>query len=291
MLSIVVVNYNTFDFTSLCLQSIYAFVTGISFEVILVDNGSSEAIPAAFTSLFPDIILVRSERNLGFAGGVNEGVKRSSGEYILLLNSDAELTSYGIERCLDRLRADEKVGVLSCKTQFRNGQLQHIANDFPSITKELCELLRLHRFAPRIFRLNGYYFDHLSEREVDWVWGTFFLMPRHVLSIFPNGALPDTFFMYFEDVLWCYEMKRYGLKVLYYPNYSVIHHSGGSSSEAFASERKLQLLIENEKLFLSQTRGRVYMIAVYFLRALKFLSLRKREFINLSGRYLRAALW
>ena len=91
-LSVIIINYNTFALTNKCIETIYQFTKGVEFEIILVDNASAECDADLFKKNFPDITLIKSTTNLGFSGGNNLGIQQASGEYILLLNSDIELT-------------------------------------------------------------------------------------------------------------------------------------------------------------------------------------------------------
>lgn len=230
--SIIIVNFNTFDLTTQCLRSVYERTSGgLDYEVILVDNASSECDPDRFTKEFPGIRLVKAAKNLGFAGGNNLGIERSSGRNILLLNSDAELGNDAVSLAHRRLESDPRIGALSAKLIYPDGRVQLVCNRFPSFMREAVELLRLHKLlSPRrrgeVFLSS--YFPHEYEIEVDWIWGAFLMFPRKALAAFPNKRLTETFFMYGEDREWCYLIKAAGYSVLFYPDALVVHHLGGS---------------------------------------------------------------
>src|SRR4051812_35387010 len=114
-LSIIVINFNTFDLTCKCIRSVLNTVRGITYEIVLVDNASDECPPQIFKDLFPTIILIPQEKNLGFAGGNNAGLKLAKGDIILLLNSDTEVLDSAINKAYKYLTARPDVGVVSSK--------------------------------------------------------------------------------------------------------------------------------------------------------------------------------
>src|SRR5205085_2670410 len=113
--SIIIVNYNTFELTCACIQSVLARTEKVSFEIILVDNASVERPAGDFLEKFPSIILVENKENLGFARGNNAGIARASGDMILLLNSDTELMNDAIAICWSFLQTQPSVGVVSAR--------------------------------------------------------------------------------------------------------------------------------------------------------------------------------
>lgn len=287
-LSIIIVNYNTFDLTCKCIESVLKYTVLHDYEIILVDNDSSECSPHLFKERFPQIHLIVSPRNVGFAKGNNLGIGKARGDYLLLLNSDIELLEDAIVPLLDYMQQNPSVGVVSPMLVYPDGRIQHVAGRFPGVRYELVELLRLHKFlGPEA--LLGWYFDHQSLVDADWVWGAFFLMRREVLELFPGRQLPDDFFMYFEDVQWCYYIKKAGYRIVYNPVVKAIHHVSASSMAA-ASNTKLRASLANEYVFWKKEKGSWYARMLMGLRALKYLSLRKRQFRELAKVY-GGAFW
>lgn len=292
-LSIIIVNYNTFDLTCKCIQSIYRFLNNISYEIILVDNASDERQPELFKELFPSIHLIKSETNLGFAKGNNLGIAQAKGELILLLNSDTEFIDSSPELCFSKMTAQPEIGVISSKLIYPNGETQYVANRFPSIRLELVELLRLHKLVGAETRgswLLGFYFDHQSEKKADWVWGTFFLTRKSIIDSFEGKKLPEDFFMYFEDVVWCYLIKKKGYQIRYFPQATVVHHLSSSTQAQNNDEKEWQKMLKitsNEAAFLIREKGFFYTWVLFLLRALKYLSLRKKNFVRVANFYFR----
>jgi GT2 family glycosyltransferase len=285
-LSIIIINYNTFSLTCKCIESLLRYTKGIDYEIILVDNASSECSADRFLELFPQIKLIKSPENVGFAKGNNLGLQHAQGVYILLLNSDIELTENSIEVCLNKIKQGEKIGVVSPKLVYPDGQIQHVAGRFPSISYEFIELCRLHKiFGSK--SLLGFYFNHQTEMYVDWVWGAFFLTKKVIIEQLPNGKMPDDFFMYFEDVQWCYQIKKLGYKILYTPETQVVHHVSGSSKNTNTeiNSHKIQQSLVNERTFFLKEKGWLYTKTLYFLRTLKYLSLRKKNFRTIAKIY------
>jgi GT2 family glycosyltransferase len=245
-LSIIIVNYNTFKLTTQCIQSIFGHTNNVQFEIILVDNGSSECNPNLFIQQFPEIQLIKSIENLGFSKGNNLGIKQSKGDFILLLNSDTKLKNNAIKTILDYLLSHPKAGVVSSKLIFPDGKHQSACQRFPSIRFQLFELLRLQKLFKGVSGkiLLGAFFDHNTNIEVDWVWGTCFLFRREILKRMPGGRLNEEFFMYSEDMQWCMDIKRQGYQIHYCADAEVIHYMGGSSGN------KSELMKRNNALFL-----------------------------------------
>lgn len=268
--SIIILNYNTFDLTCQCIESVRKFTHDLTFEIILVDNASKECSPDLFLEKFPDIVLIKSLVNTGFTGGNNLGLELAKGDYVLLLNSDVVLTENSILKCYNKLKNDSKIGVITCKLLYPNGIIQNQCQRFPSIFRTWIELLRIQKIMPERMRakvmLNGF-FDHLTNTDSDSIWGTFFMFPAKLLYEFQGKKLPVAFFMYAEDLLWCYTIKKLGCRVFYFADTSVIHYSKGSSAEPDANLRQ-----QNEFDFVSEYYGKLYARVLALSRGLLFKS-------------------
>ena len=285
-LSIIIINHNTFSLTCKCIKSIYEFTKKVHFEIILVDNASSECDADKFLDIFPQIKLIKSPENVGFAKGNNIGLEYAKGDYILFLNSDIELITDSIAICLNKMLSQVDIGVVSPKLIYPDRHLQHIAGRFPSIRYEFVELCRLHKILGSKSLL-GFYFDHQTETYVDWVWGAFFLTKKTIIEQLPHQKMPDDFFMYFEDVQWCYYIRQLGYKILYTPDTQAIHYVSASSKDTLleSNSRKMQQSLVNERTFLLKEKGWFYTKILYFLRTLKYLSLRKKNFRKIAKIY------
>jgi len=293
--SIIIINYNTFDLTYRCIKSIFDHEEQNSFEIILIDNASTECDAEIFKDHFQDITLIKSETNLGFAGGNNLGIQKAKGEFILLLNSDTEFINNAASIATNIIDQNSDIGVLSGQLQYPNGELQAVAGKFPSIKRELRELLRFNKALSQKQRSSyflGSEWDYTQPTEADWVWGTFFIFRKSDLALFPKGRLHDTFFMYGEDVQWCYHFKNVlKRKVLYTPDPKIIHYLGGSEkNKQIPFNNYVQKLLPNEYKWLCMTKGKLYTKIYYLTKSLIYFSLRDKNNLKIGKLFLSVSL-
>jgi GT2 family glycosyltransferase len=277
--SIIIVNYNTQALTEACVRSILEYTIGCTYEVLLVDNASKVGDVSFLAELDTRITYLPQATNLGFAKGNNKGWEVAKGAYILLLNSDTELTSDAITPALYRLKQEPMVGALSVALNYPDGRPQHPPSAFPSILTEFLALTRLERLLPHAAYVRRYYgqlIDPALPYKCDWIWGAFWMAPRHVLENMPGGKLPEDYFMYFEDVLWGWQIrKKQGLVILYDPVATVTHYISGSERATQTEEEKYRnKIFPNERRFLMEYRGKWYATIFYMLRMLHRYSLR-----------------
>lgn len=253
-LSIIIINYNTFALTGNCIRSIREKLTGVEYEIILVDNASKECDPDLFLKELPFIRLIKSKENTGFTGGNNLGVAAAKGKYLLLLNSDTELINNAPRICLEHLKAHEDVGMVTCQLRYPDGRIQYNCRRFRTIGWELQEVFPLYKLLPKEKRealMLHHYFDHQRPVECDWVWGAFMLFPASVIPKLPQQKLSDDFFMYCEDVLWCWDFKQLGYKIMFLPEAQVMHvHKGSVSKDKWINIRTTS--IKNHAQFMKK---------------------------------------
>lgn len=267
MISIIILNYNTFDLTCQCIESIYEYTKNVDFEIIVVDNASTVDDPDKFLELFPKIKLVKNTENRGFAGGCNDGIKVAKGDTILLLNSDTKLLNDAISITYDFLNTHPNVGIVTCRLENEDGSPQNNCYHFPSISKTLIELLRLQKFFPKSnFKktLYGYFFDYDNIAYPDYIWGAFFMFPKKLLDIFPNQLLPETFWMYFEDMEWCWLARQAGYEIAFVPNGRVLHYGGKNHNP-----KALNMMNDNFNQFLKLYYNKMH--AWIIIRLIKIL--------------------
>lgn len=241
-LSIIIINYNTFQLTCNCLQSIQEKLHGLTYEIVLVDNASTECDPQLFLQKFPQIKLIASPVNTGFAGGNNLGIATAKGDYLLLLNSDTALLNNAPKICYDYMQQHPKVGVTTAQLRYPDGRIQHNCRRFRTIGWELLEVFPLYKLLPQKKQqqlMLHHYFNHKNFARCDWVWGTFMLFPRKIVSQLPSKKLATDFFMYAEDVLWCWEIAQLGYEIHFLPEAKVMHvHKGSSAPDKLLRIRK-----------------------------------------------------
>jgi GT2 family glycosyltransferase len=183
--------------------------------------------------------------------------------------------------------SDKKIGVVSAKLLYPDGKIQSCCQKFPSLILEFMELFRIQKILSpkqRSQALLGAFFDHQSEIYTDWVWGTFFMIKSEVINQLPEKKLPEDFFMYGEDMLWCYYIgKKLKYNIFYFPQAQVIHLLSSSSQKA--NFNKQLAMLKNEQLFMKKFYGNLHTWLIIKLRAIKYLSIREfslfRTFWNL----------
>lgn len=232
-LSIIIVNYNTRDLLRKCLQSVFASRTNHAFEVWVVDNASTDGSAEMVRSEFPKVKLIENQENAGYARANNQAVKKLAGRCVLLLNSDVEVAPDTFDKMLSFMDNNSTVGISGCKVIKSNGELDLACRrSFPNPVNAMFRLTGLSFLFPKS-RFSSYNLTYLPEdqtAEVDSVMGAFLLVRREVIN--KIGLLDESFFMYGEDLDWCYRAKEAGFKVMYVPVTTVIHHKGSSSRKA-----------------------------------------------------------
>ena len=236
LVSIIIINYNTFKITCDCIESVIQFTKQVSYEIILVDNASPDDNPDDFLVKFPGIRLIKSNENGGFAKGNNIGIKEASGDIILLLNSDTILTEDSVSIAAAHLQQHTDIGALSVRLIYPDGKLQHTARKFRSIRNELLDLIRpfllMLPYKSRSALMLNQYFKGDYSTYCDWVSGAFMMFDKTLLSRLPGQILDERFFMYGEDQLWCYQFTQLGYRSYYLSDTTVIHILNASTEPA-----------------------------------------------------------
>jgi GT2 family glycosyltransferase len=228
-LSIIIVSWNTRDLLTRCLQSIYKTIDLPAFEVIVVDNASTDDSVGATRELFPKAQIIENRENLGFARANNRAAAISRGRYMLLLNSDAQLLENAVQAMFDLAEANPGAGIVGARLLNADSTFQASHTPFPNLWQEFMILSGLGRM------LYGCWYPSRGPEEdrgpqiVDYVEGACLLV-RH--DAFEDvGGLNEGYFMYAEEVDWCYAMREKGWQVWYQPEARVIHLGGGSSQD------------------------------------------------------------
>lgn len=231
-LTVVIVSYNVRDLLRACLRSLLASEGDFSFEIIVVDNRSTDGSAEMVENEFRQVRLIVSPVNGGYAYGNNLGLARGRGRYMLLLNPDTEVPPNALGDMITYMDLRPKAGAVGPKLVRADGSLDLACRrSFPTPTVALYRMLGLSRRFPRSKRFARYnltYLDPDEPAEVDSVVGAFMLMRREALE--QVGLLDESFFMYGEDLDLAYRLKQAGWKVLYNPAVTVLHHKGESSS-------------------------------------------------------------
>lgn len=230
-LSIIILNYNTRELTLKALRSVYASRTGYQFEVILIDNASSDSSVEKIREEFPQVRLIENQENVGFAKANNQGMRIATGRYILLLNSDTIVQADTLEIMIRFMDEHPDVGASGCKVILPDGSLDKACRrGFPTPSASFYYAFGISKLFPHVPRFNQYQLGYLNPDEeypVDCLVGAFMLVRRKAID--EVGLLDEQFFMYGEDVDWCYRIKQAGWTNYYYPKTHIIHYKGASS--------------------------------------------------------------
>lgn len=232
-LSAIVVNYNTRDMTLRCLRELTSALEGLSAEVWLVDNGSSDGSIAAIRKEFPEVHLLDAGKNLGFGAANNAAMQQARGNYFLLINSDAFPKPGSIAKLVSHLEIHPKSGVVGPRLLNEDGSLQQSCFRFPSPLQAWLENLWLTVLFHDHRLLGDYRFwRHDKTRHVDFVIGACLLVRRSVYETV--GGFDERFFMYQEEADWQKRMHSAGWEVSFIPEAEVTHLGGGSGKKEVA---------------------------------------------------------
>lgn len=240
-LSIIIPSYNTKDYLLRCINSIKKNTLGIKYELIIVDNGSVDGSKEVLQRLeSKDLAVIFNKENVGFAGANNLGFEKASGNYILYLNSDTLVTTNVLGEMVQWMKENPKVGVVSSALGGKDGKLQATGGYFPTLSRVFLWMLGIddipflgrfiksfHPHTPDYFGNSSYLFSH----EQDWVTGAFFLTRSRLMKII--GEWDEEYFMYVEEVDLCFRIKKNGWKIMYLPQWKVVHYGGASSRKEF----------------------------------------------------------
>jgi GT2 family glycosyltransferase len=222
-LSAVVISYNTRQMTLDCLRTLKNETANIDAEIWLVDNASNDGSVSAVRSEFPDVKVIENDTNRGFGAGNNQGMKAASGEFFLLINSDAFPKPGAIEALVRCMIDHSKAGVVGPRLLYSDGKLQQSCFRFPSPLHAWLENLWMTAFTG-----DYRHWPHDRLREVDFVIGACLLVRRQVVE--QVGGFDEEFFMYSEEADWQKRIWQAGWTILFEPNAVVTHLAGGSGA-------------------------------------------------------------
>jgi hypothetical protein len=235
-ISIIIVNWNVKDLLRDCLESIFAGDIHKAPEVIVVDNASGDGSAEMVEREFPQVKLIASAENLGYAGGNNLGALRASGDFLFILNPDTRLVGDALTRLRDYLLAHPKVGAVGPQLLWPDGSVQSSRRRFPTVASMFLESTLLEQWFPGNRAARRYRFEDTSPTgpaPVDWVMGAALFIRREAWQAV--GPLDETLFMYFEETDWCRRCFEAGWRVHYLPEAKVIHYEGQSSKQVVAA--------------------------------------------------------
>jgi len=229
-LSVVIVNYQTFEMTKNTINSILEHSYPFSYEIIVVDNASSDDSLSRLQEYFKDKVkFIASSENNGSAAGNNQALRQVNSDYVLLLNSDTIVWENTLENIYAYMENHEDVGACGCRVRLEDGQLDKACKrSFPNVKNSFFRLFHI----PTNSKDDNYNLTDLADDgiyEIDCLTGAFMFMRKSALD--EVGLLDETFFMYGEDIDLCYRIKQGGWKIVYYGESSITHLKGASSKK------------------------------------------------------------
>jgi len=233
MVSLVIVVWNAKKYVIECLESLREHCRNIYDEVIVVDNASTDGTPELIAEMFPEFKLIRNSENLGFAKANNLGIAQTSGEYVCLVNSDVKFTDDCLSPMLSYLSKNPTVGMVGPKMLATDGEVRRSTMRYPTVWNEFCRALGLDIIFKKSRLFGGLLmadFDHKTTTEVEVLNGWFVIVRRTALN--RVGLLDPQFFMYAEDLDWCYRFHQAGEEIVFFADAGAIHYGGASSSKA-----------------------------------------------------------
>lgn len=258
-LSIIIVNWNALDYLRECVESIYQNTKRITFEIIVVDNASPTGDINLLKTLYPDIVLIKSGKNLGFARANNLACRQAKGDYVLLLNPDTKLVGPAITILVESIKSLPDAGIIGCRHVSPDMTVQTTSiQKFPTILNQLLniEALRMRWPGCPLWNIAPLFRDNRFPVVVDVIPGACMLLRRELFE--RVGMFSEEYFMYAEDVDLNSKIKRIGLKNYYISNAIIIHYGGKSSSQKPVSQWATVMKYRAMDQYYSKNHGRAY---------------------------------
>lgn len=285
-ISVIIVNYNTKQLTKACINSIIEKTTEVTYEIILVDNASTDGSVEMF-SKDTNIRFFPQSQNLGFGKANNVGIQAANGKYVFLLNSDTYLCNNALKLFLDFCESNrnKNIGAIGCLLKDKNFKRTHSFADFPRISKVLFA-----RLVNPLYKLFGRIYHTLDNDslikdtpfKVDYVTGADIFIRKSLLEKY--GAFDPEFFMYFEETEMQYRLTKAGYSSYILPTPEIVHLEGGSIKKSNKRNiRKMMMIQRSQFLYFKKTASRfsyiLFRIVFLFMRIpfILFASLTKQE--------------
>ncbi len=250
-LSIVILNYNTRDLLMDCLTSLHRLKGEVSSEIIVVDNASVDDSVQTVRQNFPEVLVVESSKNVGFAAGNNLAKKVCRGKFILFLNSDTQVLNGALKETVKYIEENSEIGALTCKVILPDGKLdKDTRRSFPTPWVSFTHFSGIDKVFPGSKIFARYWYGYMPENkihDVDVVQGAYFLTRKDVLDAV--GWFDEDYFLDGEDIDLCFRIKEKGYRIVYYPKVSIIHIKGASKGKKTGYNNSLT--VKERKKFVS----------------------------------------
>jgi len=245
MISIIIVSYNTKDLLKDCLDSIVNNTTAVPYEIIIMDNGSTDNTRGMVRNLYPLATFIENDQNAGFAVANNQASRIAGGEYILFLNSDTIICHEAIRLMYEHLKDNTDVGIVGPKILDRDHHPTRSYMRFFNIKMLFLGSKYLSLFIDtNQYQMHYKTYDYSAIRDVPWISGACMMMKKQIFE--ESGCFDENYFLYFEDMDLCLQVRKSGYKISYLPSAEIIHLFGGSS---LSSSDKIKNLHINSLLY------------------------------------------
>lgn len=224
-ISIIIVSNNHKVYLEKCLSSIFKYSTPLNVEVLIVDNASGDDTSQYTRENFPAVVIIRRKQKRGYAANNNLAIKRSRGQFILLLNSDTEVTSRALQHMFNFMKTHKEAGICGPQLRFPDGSLQLSCRAFPTWKSVIVRRTPLRLFLKNSSLNTNHLLIHINHRKtqtVDWLLGACLMIRRDVFKTV--GFFDEHFFLYVEDIDFCFRTWQCGWQVYYVPEALVVHH-------------------------------------------------------------------
>ena len=281
-LSIVILSFNTKKLLRECLVSLEKVKNEANFEIIVVDNSSSDGSADMVKRVFPNVKLIKNTKNLGFAAGNNSAQSFCKGELVLFLNSDTLVKKNTLKQTVKYINKKKKTGAVTCKIILPDGSLDKDARrSFPTPWVALTHFSGLDRLFPKSKTLSKYWYGYMSPdqvHEVDVLQGAYFMTRKEILD--DIGWFDEDYFLDGEDIDLCWRIKKNGWKVTYYPKVSIVHVKKASKKNSNNQDRQIVISagVESMEIFYKKNMYSEYpmilnYLIIFSIRMFKYLRL------------------
>jgi GT2 family glycosyltransferase len=235
--SFIIVSWNVCDLLRGCQRSIIRETEACqqTTETIVVDNASSDGSVEMLRQEFPQVKVIANSKNVGFTRANNQALAVAQGRYLFLLNPDTELRPDALRSLIDFMEGHSRAGLVGPRLFYGDGSPQSSRRRFPTLATAFFESTKLQQWFPRNRILTHYYMLDTRDDEtqpVDWINGSAMFVRRDVYD--QIGGLDEQFFMYSEELDWCYRARQSGWQIFYLPSAEITHYEGKSSEQVVA---------------------------------------------------------
>lgn len=224
-ISIIIINWNTRQLLLDCIVSVYGTVHTASFEIFVVDNGSTDGSVGAVAEKFPNVSIIANTRNEGFAKANNAALRRMTGEFAVLLNSDTVLKEHSLDRMLAFMKTHPQAGMCGPQLLYGDGSKQTSTGVFPEFLSELTSASMVRLLSRRNPRAGKPVFN--GPTAVDFIIGACMFVRKAAIE--EAGMLDEDYFFFYEEIDWCWRMNKKGRPVYHLPDIEIYHFGGQST--------------------------------------------------------------